>query len=157
MRVKELMTAKPSYCEPYWTVETVASLMDHVGTGVVPVIEDVLNRKVIGVVTDRDLCVRVVGPGLYPAHTWVRDCMTPNPICCRAEDDVETALRQMRDKRIRRLPVVDEHMQLQGMLSISDFVRSETADTAAVYGALHRICQPQEESGMHEKPVLRVA
>jgi|ERR1022692_2064850 CBS domain-containing protein len=142
MQVKDVMTIKPSYCEPYWTVEAVASLMDHVGTGIAPVVEDVLNRKLVGVVTDRDVCVRVVAPGLYPAHTWVRDCMTPNPVCCHVEDNVETALQLMRDHRVRRLPIVDEHMQLRGMLSISDLIRSEAVEMKTVYSALKEICQP---------------
>src|ERR1700690_412337 len=89
MQAKDVMTTKPSYCEPYWTVEAVASLMDHVGTGILPIVEDALSRRLIGVVTDRDICVRIVAPGLYPAHIWVKDCMTPHPICCRAEDDIE--------------------------------------------------------------------
>jgi len=91
MRVKDIIMAKPSYCEPFWTVEAVASLMDHIGTGILPVVEGVLNQKVLGVVTDRDLCVRVVAPGLYPAHPWIRDCMTRNPTCCRPDDDVRVA------------------------------------------------------------------
>ena len=56
MQVKDIMTSKPSYCTPYWTVEAVAALMDHAGTGIVPVVEDLVHRKLIGVVTDRDLC-----------------------------------------------------------------------------------------------------
>jgi CBS domain-containing protein len=141
MQVKDVMTAKPSYCEPYWTVEAVASLMDHVGTGIVPVVQDVLSRKLVGVVTDRDLCIRVVAPGQYPAHTWVSSCMTANPVCCHAEDDVGTALRLMRERQVRRLPVVDEQMRLEGIVSISDFIRTEAADRGLIYGALQEICQ----------------
>ncbi len=142
MQVRDVMVPKPSYCTPYWTVEAVAALMDHAGTGVIPVVEDLLKRKLVGILTDRDLCVRVVGPGQYPAHTWVNACMTPNPVCCHPEDDIETALQLMREKRVRRLPVVDEKMQLLGMISISDFVRSEKADMQVVYGALKEICAP---------------
>jgi len=142
MLVKDLMKVMPSYCEPEWTVEAVASLMSHLGTGIVPVVQDVLSRKLVGVVTDRDLCVRVVAPGLYPAHIWVRNCMTPHPVYCRAEDDAEAALQQMREHKVRRLPVVNERMQLQGMLSISDYIRSDAADMETVYGTLQEICRP---------------
>jgi CBS domain-containing protein len=157
MQVKDVMTTKPSYCEPFWTVEAVASLMDHVGTGIVPVVEDVLSRKLIGVVTDRDLCMRVVAPGLYPAHIWVRDCMTPNPVYCHAEDDVETALQRMRDQQVRRLPVVDEHMQLKGMISISDFIRSEAVEMTTLYSSLKQICQRSVGIGKPEASVPRAA
>ncbi|HEX6804655.1 MAG TPA: CBS domain-containing protein [Terriglobales bacterium] len=142
MQVRDVMNAKPSYCEPHWTVEAVAALMAHVGTGILPVVESVLNQRVLGVVTDRDLCVRAVATGLYPAHTWVRECMTLNPICCSAHEGVEVALRLMRKNQVRRLPVVDADMQLRGMLSISDLVRSEAADPEAVYETLRLICRP---------------
>ncbi|HTR65107.1 MAG TPA: CBS domain-containing protein [Terriglobales bacterium] len=157
MQVKEIMITKPSYCEPYWTVEAVALLMDHVGTGILPVIEGVLDRKVIGVVTDRDLCVRVVAPGLYPAHTWVKECMTPNPVCCRLWDDVKTALSLMGDNQVRRLPVVDQEMRLQGMISISEFIRLEIVEMSAVYETLRKLSQPRADSGKHVASVLHVA
>jgi len=141
MQVKDIMTSKPSYCTPYWTVEAVAALMDHAGTGIVPVVDELVQRKLIGVVTDRDLCLRVVAPGKYPAHTWVSDCMTPHPVCCHPEDDVETALRLMASTQVRRLPVIDEGQHLQGMLSVSDFIRCDLIDAARLSATLIRICQ----------------
>jgi CBS domain-containing protein len=142
MQVKDVMKAKPSYCEPHWTVEAVAALMAHVGTGILPVVEGVLDQRIVGVVTDRDVCVRVIAPGLYPAHTWVRECMTPHPICCGPDEGIEVALRLMRHNQVRRLPVVDANMRLCGMISISDLVRSELIDAEAVYDAIQQICQP---------------
>lgn len=145
MRVEDIMTQKPSYCEPYWTVESVASLMDHVGTGILPVVEGMVNQQVVGVVTDRDLCLRVVGPGLYPAHTWVRDCMTSHPVCCRPDDDLGVALQLMKEKQVRRLPVVSDNMQLKGMLSISDFVRCDAVEMETVYSAVRQVCEPSTQ------------
>jgi len=157
MQVKDAMHSKPSYCEPYWTAEAVAALMDHVGSGIVPVVQDILSRKLIGVITDRDLCLRVMAPGLYPAHTWARDCMTPHPICCSADDDVETALQRMRDQQVRRLPVVDERMRLQGMISISDLVRCEGVEMKTVYDCLKQICRRSAGVGKPEPSVSCVA
>jgi CBS domain-containing protein len=131
--------------------------MDHVGSGIVPVVQDILSRKLIGVITDRDLCLRVMAPGLYPAHTWARDCMTPHPICCHADDSAETALRQMRDQQVRRLPVVDERMRLLGMVSISDFVRTEAVDVNTVYDAIKQICRRSTEASKPEPLVSSVA
>jgi len=133
------MSVKPSYCTLHWTVEAVAALMDHAGTGIVPVVEELLHRKLVGVVTDRDLCLRVVAPGKYPAHIWVSDCMTANPTVCHPDDPVEIALQLMADKRVRRLPVTDENLSLQGMLSVSDFVRCDWLDTATIYHVLKEI------------------
>ena len=141
MQVIDVMTSKPSYCTQYWTVEAVAALMDHAGTGIVPVVEELLHRTLAGVVTDRDLCLRVVAPGKYPAQTWVKECMTSHPTCCHPEDSVETALQLMRDKRVRRLPVVDQQMQLQGMVSISDFIRCDGVDRTLLYDTVNGICQ----------------
>ena len=157
MKVKEVMHSKPSYCEPYWTAEAVAALMDHVGSGIVPVVQDILSRKLIGVITDRDLCLRVMAPGLYPAHTWARDCMTASPVCCHAEDEVETALGQMRDQQVRRLPVVDERMRLLGVISISDLVRCEVVDMKIVYDSLKQICRGSTEVSKPEPAVPCVA
>jgi len=88
------MTSQPSYCTPYWTVEAVAALMDHAGTGIVPGLDELVHRKLIGVVTDRDLCLKVVAPGKYPAHTWVTDCsirsvVTPKTMLNRTATDGE--------------------------------------------------------------------
>jgi signal-transduction protein with cAMP-binding, CBS, and nucleotidyltransferase domain len=156
MQVKDFMTLKPSYCELYWTVEAVAALMDHAGTGILPVVQDALSRKLIGVVTDRDLCVRVVGPGQYPAHTWVKECMTSNPTCCHPEDSAETALEFMKGKQVRRLPVVNDRMELVGMLSISDFIRAEAPGMEMVYDALREISRPCIGKGKSE-PVPHAA
>jgi len=157
MQVKDLMTAKPSYCTPYWTVEAVAALMDHAGSGAVPVVEDLLNRKVVGIVTDRDLCVRTVAPGQYPAHTWVSACMTARPACCQPEDGIETALRLMRERRVRRLPVVDDQAELKGMISISDFIRSKDVETTLVYETLREICEPATGGKKPEAPLHSAA
>jgi CBS domain-containing protein len=150
VKIRELMNSKPTYCTPYWTTEALAALMQHAGTGIIPVVEDILRRKLVGVVTDRDLCLRVVAAGEYPAHVWVNSCMTRDPVSCRPDDTVETALQLMSDKRVRRLPVVDDHMQLQGMVSISDFVRSGAAGINPVYSALKEICKPCVETGQRE-------
>ncbi len=153
MHVQDLMTVKPSYCTPYWTVEAVAALMDHAGTGAVPVVEDLLNRKVVGIVTDRDVCLRTVAPGEYPAHTWVSACMTAHPACCRPEDEIEVALKLMRDHRVRRLPVVGDQMELTGMISISDFVRRKEVDQILVHEVLQAICAPVGSEKKPEAPL----
>jgi len=141
MQVKDIMTAKPSYCTPYWTVEAVAALMDHAGTGIVPVVEEHFHQKLIGVVTDRDLCLRVVAAGKYPAHTWVSECMTPHPTCCHPDDETDRALELMRHNQVRRLPVIDDDFKLQGMLSISDFIRCDRIDLTTLYDTVKEICQ----------------
>jgi len=152
VQVKDFMTSKPSYCTPYWTVEAVAALMDHAGTGIVPVVEELLHRKLVGVITDRDLCLRVVAQGKYPAHTSASECMTAHPAFCHPEDDAEIALRLMREKRVRRLPVVDGQMQLLGMLSISDFIRNGKMEAAILYDTTKEISERSRSAGRALSP-----
>ena len=64
-----------------------------------------------------------------------------HPTCCHPEDELEIALQLMPEKRVRRLPVVNERMQLVGMISISDFVRAQAGEAGSIYGALKEISE----------------
>jgi len=155
--VKDVMTPKPTYCTPYWTVDAVAALMDHAGSGIVPVVEDLLQRKLVGVITDRDLCLRVIARQEYPAHMPVSACMTSQPTCCHPDDPIEIALQLLADRRVRRLPVVGEEGQLLGMISISDFIRSHGVDDVAVLETLKRICSRSAKAGDPQPTVPHAA
>lgn len=74
----------------------------------------------IGILTDRDLAVRVVAGGRDPARTFVRDVMTPRPATVNVATSIEDALRTMRMHHCRRIPVVDNAGKLAGILSLDD-------------------------------------
>ena len=89
----------------------------------------------VGVLTDRDIVVRVVGAGLDPTTTAVGDVMTPSPITLRADESIDVALFRMREKGIRRLPIVDRQWKLVGTVSLDDLLvllSAELGQTAAV-------------------------
>ena len=143
MRVSDLMTRNPATCIASSSAQTAASLMKEHNTGIVPVVEDAYSRKLVGVVTDRDLCLAVVATGRDPNHVWVRDCMTADPVFCTATDKSETVLELMQRHQVRRIPVVNVERTLQGMVSLSDLVRRNAATNGELFQALKKIFAPK--------------
>jgi CBS domain-containing protein len=83
-----------------------AGIMREEHAGIVPVIDAAQSRKVIGVVTDRDLCMNVVAEGLGPRAVTVERCMTTKVVTCSSNDAVDHVTELMRENRIRRVPVI---------------------------------------------------
>src|SRR5215472_8558335 len=104
MKVAEIMTKRPVCCWPSGSTLSAALLMQEADTGVVPVIQDPFTPILVGVVTDRDLCLYVVASGRDPSSSWVDGCMTRDPIYCTEQDDISHALELMKTHQIRRLP-----------------------------------------------------
>ena len=114
----------------------------HVGSVVVT-----SGRKPLGIVTDRDIVVQVLAVELDPANVTAADVMSPSPAVIGAEDDVLWALKTMRDRGVRRLPVVDDRGELAGIIAFDDLMQhvgTTLADIAHVIGterlaeSLHR-------------------
>jgi CBS domain-containing protein len=153
MKISEVMSKHPACCWPSSSALAAAMLMQQRDTGILPVIQDPFTPKLVGVVTDRDLCLHVIAGGRDPAHIWISECMTEDPVCCTAEDDAGHALALMKDHRVRRLPVVNERREVVGMLSLSDLVRKANIDSSEITAALRAICAPGRAS---EKPDKRL-
>jgi CBS domain-containing protein len=117
---QEIMTENPECCLASDKVYAVAQRMQTEDVGALPVVENHETRKLIGIVTDRDLAVRVVGASRDATNTSVGDVMTPDPIVCHPLDDLDTTLRVMARHQIRRIPVVDEHGQVVGIIAQAD-------------------------------------
>ena len=107
----------------------------------VPVIQDAFTPILVGVVTDRDLCMHVVAAGRDPASTWVDACMAQDPVCCTEGDDVSLALELMKKHQIRRLPVVNEKHEVTGIVSLGDLVRKAGIEVGVVAVTLQSICE----------------
>jgi CBS domain-containing protein len=149
MRVNEVMTKNPVCCWPSSSVLSAALLMRESDTGIVPVIQDPFTPRLVGVVTDRDLCLHVVALGRDPACTWVDGCMTADPVCCAEQDDVTVALALMKTHQVRRVPVVNEKHEIVGLLSLGDLVRKANVQADAIIAALQGICEPAH-SAIHD-------
>jgi CBS domain-containing protein len=119
-KCSDVMTRNPACCEPGDSIARVAEVMKTEDVGAVPVVESKSDRKLIGIVTDRDIVVKVVAAGKDVRSSAVRDAMTDNPASCREGDDVEQAVRSMRDRQVRRMPIVDGQGRLSGIIAQAD-------------------------------------
>jgi CBS domain-containing protein len=120
MRVQDVMQEGVWYCGPETNAAAAAEIMWSNNCGCLPVVED--GKRVIGVVTDRDLFIALGTQNRRPADLPMREVMSKDPSMCSPEDDVRTALRAMAQKHAHRLPVVDRSGELRGLLSIDDVV-----------------------------------
>jgi CBS domain-containing protein len=126
MNVQAIMTSSPYFATRRATIADIAKIMADHEIGVVPIV-DAANR-VLGILTDRDLC-KAIATMNRPASEIPAFRLASKPVVtCGPEEELESALKTMRNHHIRRLPVVDEDGKLQGILSIDDVVlRSEDA------------------------------
>ena len=115
------MTKDLVYSHPTDTVDDVAKLMKKEDIGPVLIVEKGdQGKRLVGIVTDRDLAIKVVGEGRDPKKTKVKDVMTTKVVTCRADDDVQNAMNAMAQHQLRRIPVVDEYGTLVGIISQAD-------------------------------------
>lgn len=117
MKVKDAMHKGAEWVEATTPVVTIAARMRDLDVGAIPIGE---NDRLIGMVTDRDIAIRAVAAGKDANTLTARDLMSKGIVYCRDTEDVEDAVRIMEQKRIRRLPVLDENKRMVGMLSLGD-------------------------------------
>ena len=151
MLVSEVMTTNPTCCIPSDTAQTAAIIMRDENTGIVPIVEQKGSGKLVGVVTDRDLCIGVIAqrpPGteaLNPTNIPVEHCMTTKVIYCSPSDDVETVLDLMKDNQVRRILVVDEQNTIQGVVSMADLMNRGHVSKGDTRETLKAISEPTNE------------
>lgn len=119
-KCRDIMTKDPFCCVPADTAVQVARLMKRHNVGVIPVVEDRTGKQLVGVVTDRDLALRVVAGGLDPSSVAVKLLMSKPAIHCSPDDDWERALELMSKHRIRRVFVTDNSGRVVGVIAESD-------------------------------------
>lgn len=120
MKVGELMTADPVCCAQWESAASAAKMMQVLDVGVIPIVESDKSYRLVGIVTDRDLCMSVVAKGLDPSLVSLDQCMSELLICCNPGDELNYALDLMKSNKIRRLPVVDDQFRIQGIVSTAD-------------------------------------
>jgi CBS domain-containing protein len=116
----DVMTKSPVCAYRDDTVAHVARLMRSEDIGSVPIVQDDATKKLVGIVTDRDLAINVVAEERNPADTRVSGVMTTDVITCNETDDIETALNAMSTNQLRRIPVVDGGNMLVGIIAQAD-------------------------------------
>jgi CBS domain-containing protein len=145
MRVQDLMTMSPACVTADEPVRRVAQLMAEHDCGCIPVVDASDNRRVVGVITDRDIAVRGVAQGKGP-DTKVRELMTPDPQCCLPGDELQAIERVMADQQVRRVIIVDDDGYCVGIVAQADLARAteKTSDVTDrdLARVVERISQP---------------
>ncbi|RZS78561.1 CBS domain-containing protein [Pigmentiphaga kullae] len=139
MQIAEIMTRDVAFLSADEPVQRAAQLMADLDIGSVPVCD---GRRLVGVVTDRDIAVRCTAAGA-PVSTRVREAMTPHVSWCYADEDAETVKAKMRDEQIRRLPILGTNNELVGVVSLGDLATRAGGTDDALAG----ISEPARASG----------
>ncbi len=145
MRVKHVMTKHPTCCLTTDSAQKVAAIMRDERTGVVPVIDNEQSQRIVGVVTDRDLCINVVAEGQEPHAVTAEACMTTTVVTCSTNDSVDKATELMKDNQIRRVPVVDDQGRVQGIVSMADLVTRADLKMGETHDTLKKVSAPTPE------------
>ena len=120
MKVREIMTEPLLTCTPETSLAVAARQMGEANYGTLPVVD--VHRQLIGIITDRDICLALARTNRNALNVAVHEVMTRRVFSALVDDEVHAALTMMKDARVRRLPVRDESGRLKGMLSIEDLV-----------------------------------
>lgn len=134
MKVKEIMTPG---AKAIWLTESLADaakLMWDNDCGVLPIIKD--GRKVIGMITDRDICMASAMKDSRPSAISVEEVMSGEVFSVRPEDNIDQALQMMSEHRIRRLPVINAEGELAGIVSMNDVLLHAKEQAAATADGL---------------------
>jgi CBS domain-containing protein len=142
-RVAEVMTRDVRVVNPEETVQQAARMMAEADAGAVPVGE---NDRLVGMITDRDLAVRVLGEGKDPARTKVREVMTPGTAYVFEDEELGSVAATMRGRQVRRMPVLNRDKRLVGIVSLGDLAQDQGA-WQGVGRALSGMAREREQKG----------
>lgn len=145
MKVDQVMTVNPTCCARSDTAEHAAELMRKLNVGALPVVENEQSYKLVGVVTDRDLCLSVVADGRDPKTVAVADCMSDDLITCAPDAELESLTLLMQKNQVRRVLVVDKENRIEGIVSTADLVLHSDADAEVIDETLRDISEPKGE------------
>ncbi len=157
MKVKEVMVEEVKFCGPGDSLNRAAQIMWENDCGCVPVINE--ESRVVGMLTDRDICMAAYTQGATLSSIPVSSVMSRKLFACRPSDDVPTAERIMREHQVRRLPVTDKEAKLIGIVSLTDIARAmgttlSAAGKAKVADTLVDICAPHRSAASPQSTQL---
>ena len=119
-KCRDVMTPDPVTCEPGEPIRRAAEIMKGADVGAVPVVESRTSMRLVGIVTDRDIVLKVLAEGRPVETAVVRDAMTGSPAYCREDEDISHAVGYMAERQVRRMPIVDTEGRLRGIISQAD-------------------------------------
>jgi CBS domain-containing protein len=136
------MTADPICCLPTNKVKKAARKMKQHNVGSIPVIDNKETRQLIGIITDRDLAMKVIGKGRKVKATKVKDVMSRKVVTCNPDDTVQQAFDAMSANQVRRIVIVDEVNRVLGIISQAD-IATRISQPDATAEVLKDISQPK--------------
>jgi len=150
MKIEKVMVKKVLSCIPEDDLRVPARAMWEGDCGSIPVVDS--GSRVVGMITDRDICMAAYTQGRRLEQILVQDVMSKGVTSCKTSDSLEQAEELMRRHKVRRLPVVDAEMHLVGLLSINDIARAARAQTLPARDASLRhvgqlladVCEPRQ-------------
>jgi CBS domain-containing protein len=119
-KCRDVMSKDPVCCVPSDSAVDAARVMKQLDVGPVPVVTDQKSKKLVGIVTDRDLALKVVAEGRDPNRTRLDDIMTQPVAECSPDDDLDQALQVMERRQVRRIPVTDNSGRIVGIIAQAD-------------------------------------
>lgn len=137
-KAKDIMSRNPVTCRVNDSVLDAAKVMKKENTGVVPIVDE--QDRCVGVITDRDICLRVVVENKDPGMTRLNQVVSEDLLTCRVEEDLEDILRNMERKQVKRIVVVDDNNCCVGIISEHDIVRKvkDPEKVAELAGSIYR-------------------
>lgn len=143
-RVSDAMTSDAEYCEPDTLVRIVAEKMADRDVGAIPVVQNLDSMQPVGIITDRDIVIRVVAKGQDPEALRTDQVMSIDPATIGVDAPLREAILLMERRQIRRLIVVDRQGRLRGMLAQADIAEATTRLESGEL--LQQISEPNQES-----------
>lgn len=119
----EVMSRSVVCSEAQEIITGVARKMDAARVGSIPVVQNFSTKELVGIITDRDIVIRVVAANTGTNTTRVHEVMTPDIITCNPDDSLETAMARMAGHQVRRIPVVDKQNRIVGIIAQADITR----------------------------------
>lgn len=131
MRVGDVMSTHVQTCTPDTPLQDVAVMMITNDCGLIPVCDNPNDCRVMGVVTDRDIVVRLVAEGKNPIEMTAADAMTRDVFTCSPQTSIDDCCNLMEERQVRRVPIVDERGRLVGILAQADVARRASDERTA--------------------------
>jgi CBS domain-containing protein len=121
LRAGDVMTARVMTVRPEDSIELAARLMSESDCGALPVVD--ASKQLLGIITDRDIMVRLIAKGVSVPHAQVSDCMSDEAFACGVNSSVQSCIFAMSWHQVRRIPIVDQDHRVVGILSKGDLER----------------------------------
>jgi len=144
MKVREAMTPNPTCCVPSDTAQKVAKFMRDHNVGSLPVVADQESCTLLGMITDRDLCMAIIADGLDPRKTTIEPFVSANPVSCRDGENLDQVERAMQEHQVRRIPVVDGAGRCIGLVAQADLALKDKPEK--VSKTVAEISKPESET-----------